>query len=784
MTKSRVDPEFPKVSGISIPTHCLPVEETAAAALNVLAGTKVTRESTPGSGLRLCLEDGRWPVLRPGDAMPSGSWLWIRIGADGSGEMTSNVGSFLIAGAAWAERGFEGIDPAALREGVLIESPFELNRPLFDASLNQYWRDGRGFDREAHVRRVAECGFTHLEVNGLASPMAMEETTATEFYPQFYTYAPGLNHFVDTELTRGLWPSHYLEANINRVRKLAALARKYGLKPGLVCFEPRSLPEKFFVRYPTLRGARVDHPFRSRIPRYCLAQDHPVSRRHYRDLIQNMMRQVPDLAYLSVWSNDSGSGFEHTASLYVGRNGGPYMIREWRNHEKIAQVAGESVVRYLHLLRDSAAEINPEFRVLLRIEPFKVEHDTIMKGLGNGVDFEAGSLLVRGYSLPYAHPHYPEQTGIAGMFFQTWMDPKEKEVLASMRSGGVEPVIQYAPGGVWNHEPLLGIPFPRMLHARLKSMAETGIRQVSAFGGLLNTIKAPWWPNAEVIRAFQFERTRPVEDILESCAVRWAGEVFGPTVSRLWAHFEEALGYQPHVFHYTGFGFVWQRTWDRPFVPDIEAIPSKDRAYYERFECVQPNNPAINDFGRDVLFALVEKGPARKQIDAFDRNLFPRVDAVLEETGEALRQAEAADDARAVAVLADLLDRLTAYRCWAMTVRNVCAWVEGVHGYLESDDEVEKQARVKIVQDAIDLELANTRRLLELWESGRTEFMIISDVGENGFVYGENFGELLRKKIALTEQYRHLPPRIDRDIIWRIEPLVTLAGNQETGTRK
>jgi hypothetical protein len=24
----------------------------------------------------------------------------------------------------------------------------------------------------------------------------------------------------------------------------------------------------------------------------------------------------------------------------VGRNGGPYMIREWRNHEKIAETAG------------------------------------------------------------------------------------------------------------------------------------------------------------------------------------------------------------------------------------------------------------------------------------------------------------------------------------------------------------------------------------------------------------------------------------------------------------
>ena len=773
MTESKASISFPEITAVSIPENAVPVEVSAASEITDLSGATLSRDSTPGNGLTMSVEDGRWPNLRPADSDPVAAWLWIRLGRDGSGEISSNVGSFLFAGARWAGRGFEGLDPEALEEGILVEAPFELNRPVFDASLNQYWRDGRGFDRESYVQRLAESGFTHIEVNGLASPMAMEETTATEFYPQFYTYAPGLNHFVDTELTRGFWPSHYLEANINRVRKLAELGRKYGLRPGIVCFEPRSLPERFFTQYPTLRGARVDHPFRSRIPRYCLAQDHPVTQRHYRDLIQNMMREVPELDYISIWANDSGAGFEHPSSLYVGRNGGPYMIREWRSHDKIAEAAGESVVRYLRLLRKAAAEINPDFRVLLRMESFKVEHDTIIKGMGDGVDLDGASLLIRGYSLPYAHPRYPDQTGVGGTVFQTEMDPKEASTLDSLRKQGIEPIIQYAPCGAWNHEPLLGIPFPRMLHARLKSIAESGIRQVGGFGGLLNTGKTPYWPNPEVIRAFQFEQDRPVSEVLEACAIRWAGETYGPVVSDLWAKFEDALSYQPYVFHYTALGFVWQRTWDRPFVPDIEAIPSADRAYYERFACVQPNNPAINDFGHDVLFALVEKGPARQRMDAFDQNLFPRLDAAIDLAGKSLDETEAAGDQQAAAVLTDLVDRMTAYRCWTTTVRNVCAWVEGVHGYLEADDESEKQARVKIVQDAIDLELVNTRRLLDLWESGRTEFMVVSDVGENGFVYGENFGQLLRRKIELTEKYRHHAPRIDRDIIWRIEPLVT-----------
>src|SRR5690606_10563284 len=124
---------------------------------------------------------------------------------------------------------------------------------------------------------------------------------------------------------------------------------------------------------------------------------------HYRECMEHLMKAVPDLDSISIWSNDSGAGFEHTASLYVGRNGGPYMIREWRNHQKIAEAAAASIVRYLELLRDAARATNPEFKVFFRIEPYKVEHDAILSGLGAGVDLEAPSLLVHGYDMPYSH---------------------------------------------------------------------------------------------------------------------------------------------------------------------------------------------------------------------------------------------------------------------------------------------------------------------------------------------------------------------------------------------
>ena len=35
-----------------------------------------------------------------------------------------------------------------------------------------------------------------------------------------------------------------------------------------------------------------------------------------------------------------------------------------------------------------------------------------------------------------------------------------------------------------NHEPLLGMPFPRLVHAKLKAMSATGITRISCLGGL------------------------------------------------------------------------------------------------------------------------------------------------------------------------------------------------------------------------------------------------------------------------------------------------------------
>ena len=741
-----------------------PGEVTAAGELARFSGAKIGRSAQAGAGVNIALASRGWVAASrlPAAARKSSAWTWLRIADDGTGEIVATHGSFLFAAVRLLANGVGDFTREKLAAGVLLPATFGWHRPHWDACYAQYWRSARGFDPERYVAALAEAGFTHCEVNGLQAHLPHEDLVAWEFYSQFYTYAPGFNHFVDTPLTQSIWPALYLDANLNHLRGLADLGRKYGLKPGVCMFEPRTMPERFFQKYPTLRGARVDHPFRSRLPRFTMAQDHPIVQRHYREALQKIMRVVPDLSYMSVWTNDSGAGFEHTASLYVGRNGGPYMIREWRNHDKVAEAAGKSIVRYLQNLRTAAAELNPDFDVILRIEPFKVEHDHIKAGMGGHVSFEAPSLLVRGYSLPYPHPKYPENSGVAGSIFHTSLDAAEKTALTEARSRGIDPVLHYSVSGVMNHEPLLGLPFPRLLHAKLLAMRDAGLNRISALGGLANVARTPYWPNVAALQAAQFFPEKKIDGVLRDTATRFVGPAHATALTDAWREFEDALVWQPLVPLFCVFGFCWQRTWDRPFVPDLEAVPAADRDYYERHGCFQFNNPGLNDLGKDVLFDLITRESGAKMAADMDRELLPRVRSLAQKLAGLAPQH---------AVFVDLHDRVRAYLHWSTTLRNVCAWCENVYGYLDpAADAATKSACERRLQAAIDLELANTRGLIDLLETTTTEVIVVSAVAENTFFYGENLVVHLRTKIRLTEQHRHHAPRIDRDIFWRPVP--------------
>ena len=440
-----------------------------------------------------------------------------------------NTAALMMAGVALGPRkilaGYVPDDPTFLRGAPV--STFSWLRNLSDFFVGSL-RNARHFDREAYIRQLADQGFTHVTVNGLGVDRPFESGPPGDVYSWFYDYSPDLDQFVTSKLIDGFYPAEYLKKNLEFLKSGAALALKYGLVPGLHVNSPRSMPEGFWAKYPFLRGARIDHPRESFRPRYTLAMAHPVVQQHYRELLQNLIKEVPQLGFIHVWTNDSGSGFEFVASLYAGRNGGPYLIREWKGDDEIARKAAENVLTYYHLLRDETRKVNPAFRVICDLGPFYAERKYIAPGFGDGLD--------------------------AGEFasFERSESGEERELLRRV--------------GALVHQKLdlrdnnvLGVPCPRLVRERLQQATADGATSVLV--GITPRSLAPYDVNGDILREFQRNPQTSLEDVLNASAERWVGSAHAQGLRELWALSDTAVRSYPSGIPYSTFAFPWFRLW-------------------------------------------------------------------------------------------------------------------------------------------------------------------------------------------------------------------------------
>ncbi|GBE26222.1 hypothetical protein BMS3Bbin03_00134 [bacterium BMS3Bbin03] len=692
--------------------------------------------------------------------------LFFQMNGDGSGSLKASWTSLLYA--LW-RKVFEemwGDAVSTVQAGQTWKVPFRWVRAEYDLLITQTSRTVGGVDREAYFREMARLGYTHAEVNALAGPVPAETGVPGENYPRFYTYCAAPDQFVETHWSKGTYSEDYLQANLETLKKNAKLALKYGLHPGILAFEPRNVPETLLERYPMVRGPRVDHPFRSFKPRYTLSTAHPLVRAYYAELMQNLLKEVPELSYMTIWTNDSGAGMEHTNSLYVGRNGGAFLIREWKTHEDIAKAAGENVVRFLKTLKNAASEINPEFRVILRIDPLSAEKSYITPQLEAGLDLESATFLAKNWVQPYHHVFYDDLKEVTETPYLVDFWPEEKQEIESLRRTGSEGHIVVTFGAANTFEPLLGIPFPWLAAEKLRALTAGEVRNLAARGGIVPSGLAPWNINQEMIRRIQLGDSRPVDDIIQAIAENWVGKR-KETLVRLWRETDAAIrAYPIPVTLYSVWAFPWYRFWARPFVPNIGAIPEKDREYYERFTLVTPHNPARVDFAQDVLFKLCDQKRAVQSIQRMEKNLFPRIHAAIDLLNRTIGEIPENDPARSVFI--DQRDRIRGLKIWFRTQKNVAAWIAGVHGYLKAETPEEKSHWKQVTHDMVLDELEDARDLLDLWEHSTTRFMAVSSVGETTFIYGENLGDLIRKKIALMTGRENDEPYIDPDYMWRI----------------
>jgi hypothetical protein len=661
-------------------------------------------------------------------------WMFFQIDSSGSGELTCSKPHLLYALFCRLQEEWLDQPVSQFRQGRIDYPAFQW---LTGRDLYYGWRYrfSKQYDPHASIREIARMGCSHVAVNALAQPFPLEVNEPGEIYYRFYVSGPDFDQFVETDLNKGTYPPEYLAANLDFMKANADLAIKYGLTPGMVVANPRSVPQTLIERYPYLVGPRIDHPYRAYRPRYALTTAHPVVRWHYAEMLKKILHHIPQMGFMYTWLNDSGSGFEHTVRLYAGRNGGPYLIREWRSNEAFARAAAKNILRYYRTLRDAAREINPDFRIIAGLRAIEEEEDIILEGMENGLDTQSS----------VADRNSP----------QKWQKQSALRERGSYLHSTVALRINAA---------VLGIPFPWLAFSRLQNQIEATLDKVSIVFDPPSL--APYDINREVLKAFHLDPESDIDRIIQQKADQWVGEKHSSALVKAWKLADKSIAAFPGIPLYAGYGFIPNRLWVRPLVPDISNIPSQKRQYYEKYVLSVFNNPHNIDLNADALWEFLTVEEADTIVQQCDEKMWDPLNRAIALCENSVK----ATDSQSLAqtVLVDQHDRLVAARCYYRTLRNVAAWIAGVHGYLQADNEPEKKRRLQQVRDMIDNELQNMQVLLDLSTSSKTTFMPVFQYGETWFLYGNNFPELLQKKIDLMKAHKNDLPRIDPDYRWRM----------------
>jgi hypothetical protein len=729
-----------KTELIAYPGQGRMVDATVANAIreNIISSAQVSAlQSMKNAGvspvLSVSISDEAFIDI-PGNLRKDDDWMFFKLDESGNGTLIASKPNLLYALYRHLNDEWLDQDVAQFSAGRSISPKFKWLRGD-DGFFAGKKRFTRGYCPEKTIQELARLGCSNVVINCLATPFSLETGPPGEIYYRFYIGAPDLDQFTETALNKGSYPPEYLEANMQFLEEQARLAEKYGISPGLYICNPRSVSDALLEKYPFLRGARVDHPFRSFRPRYNLTLGHPAVRWHYAEMLRNIMNEIPEISFITTFLNDSGSGFEYTARLYSGRNGGAYIAREWITHDEFATAAADNVVRYYRLLRDTGREINPEFHIIAGLFAIPEEQPLIMDQMDTGIDLQ----------MSLADMKDPLKWG------------REK---ALIQRGSHLYTRASADAAI-----VLGIPAPWFINNKLNSILDAGLDRISV--SIDPPSLSPWDINRDVVKWVQFNGTASPDDMIRKRAKEWVGDDHAADLVELWKKTDRAVRLFPEVPLYSNhWAFEMYRFWVRPYVPDIGRVSESDREYYEKYSMATFNNPHRVDFGKDVLWDIITREQGGNIIEQYDNQCKPALNSAVELAVQLVDRVN--EGSRAKIVFTDLRDRVLALECLYRSLRNIGAWVAGVHGYIEAENGQERAASYRIVEEMLDDELENARNLLALWEKTDVEFIPIHAYGETWHEYGENLGELIRRKIVLMEKHRNDKPYIDPEFMWRM----------------
>lgn len=261
---------------------------------------------------------------------------------------------------------------------------------------------------ENFARQAKQSGATHIVITAEDLPWAMwQMDTPGDPYPAWAVSNVGLLKVSIPKALEPFLPKEYSDRVLAILRERCEVLRKLGLKAAFTTFEPQILPERVYEAHPLWRGPQVDHPLRSRVPRFAPSIDHPEVLALYRESMRKLVELCPEIEILSLHTNDSGSGMSWSTGVYQGPNGS-FLFRERKMYQRYHDFFGA--------LQAGARDARPG---PLEIDAEWVREPTpelVATKLGPGMavaNFEGPNATrykaVAGFLLDYFYPFYPAQ---------------------------------------------------------------------------------------------------------------------------------------------------------------------------------------------------------------------------------------------------------------------------------------------------------------------------------------------------------------------------------------
>jgi hypothetical protein len=535
---------------------------------------------------------------------------------------------------------------------------------------------------EAYVIKAKEIGATHVDITFNIPPALWQFDSPGDPYPVWYTYRPGLMKIFPPEELKPYINLDYAGKVASLFQARCEILRRHGMKGAYFTNEPYVLPEAFFTDHPELRGARVDHPNRSRVARFAPCVDEPEILAMYKESMKLLLARCPEIEIFSFLTSDSGSGFCWSPALYSGQNG---------NANCKNRPMTERVVGFLETLRDAAREVGK--RIEINIHP----------------------IMPRQWMIEtFDHPELISAKLSDGLSIENYKNADGQQFDSGISGWGRE-----------SFTPVLGLPDPvlraRQLVAKFQEDKPAGSK-------LLVSYEDPSTADFNLTLYHFFEQAKPhntVEMIqtLKAFAKTLAGDEGADNLLDIWLALE-GVSNDLQVLNFGSvltFGPVLDRWINRPLVPVPENLTDGEKDYYRPFIFQAKGEEQANNLIDIQAMRMFEGYGARLLVQRVYEMVDQKLNKAEKLTDKLLRQEKSSETAKRwealknrLAVLHSLvrtIDNVVSYQALLDLAhnRNISPESNPVLGTGPSWD---RQEIMRIARNEID-NTANLKKILE-----------------------------------------------------------------------